>query len=232
MNGYLHSNCRSVQIPNRLSAGPEPSVCCIASKAYYTSTYKYHVLLEQDRNTSVLMSCSKHAIDTHLCWAQQIFLTDGASPAVRYMLNAIIRNDKDGILVPVPQYPLYSASIQLLGEQHIYCDRQAWQLSISTLYKNSYMWACLIYAVTLPVKANNIGLRLVSPALAFCSWNLSLRANVLPFLPATPKVINVITGSGDMWVFAPTKPLANYQIRNYRSHQDSGLQAGSCWGTT
>ncbi len=39
---------------------------------------------------------------------------------MRYMLNAIIRNDKDGILVPVPQYPLYSASIQLLGEQHIY----------------------------------------------------------------------------------------------------------------
>ena len=50
-----------------------------------------------------------------LCCLQQIFLTDGASPAVRYMLNAIIRNDKDGILVPVPQYPLYSASIQLLG---------------------------------------------------------------------------------------------------------------------
>ena len=47
---------------------------------------------------------------------QQLFLTDGASPAVRYMLNAIIRNDRDGILVPVPQYPLYSASIQLLGE--------------------------------------------------------------------------------------------------------------------
>lgn len=47
--------------------------------------------------------------------AQNIFLTDGASPAVRYLLNAIIRNDKDGILVPVPQYPLYSASIQLYG---------------------------------------------------------------------------------------------------------------------
>ena len=54
--------------------------------------------------------------NTELCLVQQIFLTDGASPAVRYMLNAIIRNDKDGILVPVPQYPLYSASIQLLGE--------------------------------------------------------------------------------------------------------------------
>lgn len=56
-----------------------------------------------------------------LRWVQQIFLTDGASPAVRYMLNAIIRNDKDGILVPVPQYPLYSASIQLLGEPNFTC---------------------------------------------------------------------------------------------------------------
>jgi glutamate--glyoxylate aminotransferase len=44
-----------------------------------------------------------------------IFLTDGASPAVRMCLNAILRNEDDGILVPIPQYPLYSASIQLLG---------------------------------------------------------------------------------------------------------------------
>ena len=35
--------------------------------------------------------------------------------AVRFILNAIIRDDRDGILVPVPQYPLYSASIQLYG---------------------------------------------------------------------------------------------------------------------
>jgi hypothetical protein len=47
---------------------------------------------------------------------QTIFLTDGASPAVRLCLNAILRNTNDGILVPIPQYPLYSASIQLLGE--------------------------------------------------------------------------------------------------------------------
>lgn len=47
---------------------------------------------------------------------QNIFLTDGASPAVRLALNAIIRDGNDGILVPIPQYPLYSASIQLYGE--------------------------------------------------------------------------------------------------------------------
>jgi glutamate--glyoxylate aminotransferase len=35
---------------------------------------------------------------------------------VRLALNAIIRDSNDGILVPIPQYPLYSASIQLYGE--------------------------------------------------------------------------------------------------------------------
>lgn len=48
--------------------------------------------------------------------AQHIFLTDGASVAVRMALNAMIRDSRDGILVPIPQYPLYSAAIQLYGE--------------------------------------------------------------------------------------------------------------------
>ena len=42
-------------------------------------------------------------------------MTDGASPAVRMCLQALIRDSRDAILVPIPQYPLYSASIQLLG---------------------------------------------------------------------------------------------------------------------
>lgn len=46
---------------------------------------------------------------------QSIFVTDGASVAVRLCLNAVIRNSNDGILVPIPQYPLYSASISLYG---------------------------------------------------------------------------------------------------------------------
>jgi glutamate--glyoxylate aminotransferase len=46
---------------------------------------------------------------------ENIFLTDGASVSVRYVLNAVIRDENDAILVPIPQYPLYSASIQLYG---------------------------------------------------------------------------------------------------------------------
>ncbi|KAG6764718.1 hypothetical protein POTOM_032201 [Populus tomentosa] len=44
-----------------------------------------------------------------------IFLTDGASKGVMQILNTIIRGESDGILVPVPQYPLYSAAISLFG---------------------------------------------------------------------------------------------------------------------
>jgi len=42
-----------------------------------------------------------------------IFLTDGASVGVRSCLNSMIRGPHDGVLVPIPQYPLYSASIAL-----------------------------------------------------------------------------------------------------------------------
>ncbi|KAL6190461.1 hypothetical protein ACLB2K_036858 [Fragaria x ananassa] len=44
-----------------------------------------------------------------------IYLTDGASKGVMQILNAIIRGAGDGVLVPVPQYPLYSAAISLFG---------------------------------------------------------------------------------------------------------------------
>jgi len=47
--------------------------------------------------------------------AEDIFLTDGASPAVQMVLKALIRGPRDAVLVPVPQYPLYSASIALYG---------------------------------------------------------------------------------------------------------------------
>eukprot|EP00811_Abedinium_folium_P030642 NODE_4921_length_1830_cov_15.742807.p1 GENE.NODE_4921_length_1830_cov_15.742807~~NODE_4921_length_1830_cov_15.742807.p1 ORF type:complete len:531 (-),score=164.10 NODE_4921_length_1830_cov_15.742807:236-1771(-) len=44
-----------------------------------------------------------------------IFLTDGASPSVQTVLRALIRDERDGIMLPIPQYPLYSASIALNG---------------------------------------------------------------------------------------------------------------------
>ena len=42
-----------------------------------------------------------------------IFLTDGASKGVQTALRILISGPGDGIMIPIPQYPLYSASITL-----------------------------------------------------------------------------------------------------------------------
>eukprot|EP00252_Welwitschia_mirabilis_P020719 TRINITY_DN512_c0_g1_i1.p1 TRINITY_DN512_c0_g1~~TRINITY_DN512_c0_g1_i1.p1 ORF type:complete len:481 (+),score=87.60 TRINITY_DN512_c0_g1_i1:357-1799(+) len=65
---------------------------------------------------------------------ERIFLTDGASKGVMQMLNTLIRNERDGILVPVPQYPLYSATISLYGGSLVpyYLEEEAnWGLDIN-----------------------------------------------------------------------------------------------------
>uniref|UniRef100_A0A2N9GH08 Aminotransferase class I/classII large domain-containing protein n=1 Tax=Fagus sylvatica TaxID=28930 RepID=A0A2N9GH08_FAGSY len=65
-----------------------------------------------------------------------IFLTDGASPVVHMMMQLLISSEKDGILCPIPQYPLYSASITLHGGamvsfkfEALYSEAQDWLYS-------------------------------------------------------------------------------------------------------
>ncbi|QHO41546.1 Glutamate--glyoxylate aminotransferase [Arachis hypogaea] len=65
-----------------------------------------------------------------------IYLTDGASKGVMQILQTIIGGQGDGILVPVPQYPLYSATIALLGGSLVpyYLEETAnWGLDINEL---------------------------------------------------------------------------------------------------
>lgn len=68
-----------------------------------------------------------------------IYLTDGASVAVRYVLNAAIRDENDAILVPIPQYPLYSASIQLYGGTllpYYLKEEKGWGMDIEGIRKS------------------------------------------------------------------------------------------------
>ncbi len=44
-----------------------------------------------------------------------VFLTDGASAGARMLLEMFIAGREDGIMVPIPQYPLYSATIRKCG---------------------------------------------------------------------------------------------------------------------
>jgi len=61
-----------------------------------------------------------------------IFLTDGASKGVQTILRLLISGPRDGILVPIPQYPLYSATITLYEGRMVpyYLDEaDGWKLS-------------------------------------------------------------------------------------------------------
>jgi len=46
---------------------------------------------------------------------ERIFLTSGASEGVKYVIDLLISQAHDGIMTPIPQYPLYSASIKKAG---------------------------------------------------------------------------------------------------------------------
>ena len=61
-----------------------------------------------------------------------IILTDGASKGVQSALLALLKGPHDGVMIPIPQYPLYSATIALYGGKQIgyYMDEEnGWQLS-------------------------------------------------------------------------------------------------------
>ena len=52
-------------------------------------------------------------------YPDRIYLTNGASEGVKLAFTALIRSTNDGVLVPIPQYPLYSALLSLYGSELI-----------------------------------------------------------------------------------------------------------------
>ena len=69
----------------------------------------------------------------------RIILTDGASKGVQAVLMALMKNPNDGFMIPIPQYPLYSATIELYGGKQIgyYLDEEnSWQLNEEVLTKS------------------------------------------------------------------------------------------------
>ncbi len=65
-----------------------------------------------------------------------IFLTDGASKGVQTILRLLLAGPRDGIMVPIPQYPLYSATITLYEGRMVpyYLDEaNGWKLSLTML---------------------------------------------------------------------------------------------------
>lgn len=65
-----------------------------------------------------------------------IFLTGGASAGVSLLINMFINNPKAGFLIPIPQYPLYTASLAQHNGQPIpyYLDESNdWSTSVASI---------------------------------------------------------------------------------------------------
>jgi aspartate/methionine/tyrosine aminotransferase len=61
-----------------------------------------------------------------------VILIDGASKGVQAAILALLKTPNDGFMIPIPQYPLYSATISLYGGKQIgyFLDEQnRWQLN-------------------------------------------------------------------------------------------------------
>ncbi len=67
---------------------------------------------------------------------EAIFLTDGASKGVQAALRILIGSPSDGIMIPIPQYPIYSATITLYEGRQVnyYMDEgNDWMLNQAML---------------------------------------------------------------------------------------------------
>lgn len=111
---------------------------------------------------------------------ENIFLTNGASAGISAVLNMLICGGKEsGIMVPVPEYPLYSASITLFGGQIVHyplVEEDNWSLDMQTVHL-TYAKACekgLKIAAFVVINPGNPTGNLLSPQIQrkiieFCS---------------------------------------------------------------
>ena len=66
----------------------------------------------------------------------RLVLTDGASKGVQSALTLILKGENDGVMIPIPQYPLYSATLALYGAKQVgyFLDEgNSWQLNEKVL---------------------------------------------------------------------------------------------------
>jgi aspartate/methionine/tyrosine aminotransferase len=77
-----------------------------------------------------------HERDGILVDPESVYLTDGASKGVQVALRILISGPQDGVMIPIPQYPLYSATITLYDGKQVgyYLDEgHDWKLSEAML---------------------------------------------------------------------------------------------------
>lgn len=68
-----------------------------------------------------------------------IFFTNGASNGIQMILQTLIASANTGVMIPIPQYPIYSATVDLLNAHKVgyYLDEdQGWALDVNELERS------------------------------------------------------------------------------------------------
>ncbi|KAH0476779.1 MAG: hypothetical protein KVP17_004518 [Porospora cf. gigantea B] len=76
-----------------------------------------------------------HARDGFACDTESVYLTNGASGGAVAILDMML-NKGDGCLVPIPQYPLYSATIERINGRFVgyeLVEEDEWRLDVDAL---------------------------------------------------------------------------------------------------
>ncbi|GAA5853087.1 hypothetical protein JCM8547_000197 [Rhodosporidiobolus lusitaniae] len=77
--------------------------------------------------------------DGHPASPSQIYLTAGASTGVSNLLQILISQPTDGVLIPIPQYPLYTAALALNSARpvpYFLQEQKEWGLDIEDVKRN------------------------------------------------------------------------------------------------
>ena len=85
------------------------SMGCIGTTGAYTDSRGLKYV--RDRICEFLKK-TEGGIETN---PEDIYLTDGASTGIKLFINLLISHHLHGIMIPIPQYPLYSAAIAQFG---------------------------------------------------------------------------------------------------------------------
>jgi alanine transaminase len=103
--------------------------------------YTYYKGLNIVRENVAKFISQRDGVDTA---KEDILLSNGASGGIKIVLQSLLEDSKDTILTPIPQYPLYSACIQLLGSTlagYYLNEDDNWSVDIDNLnsvYKQYY----------------------------------------------------------------------------------------------
>lgn len=68
-----------------------------------------------------------------------IYLTAGASAGVSNIMQVIVSSPKTGVLIPIPQYPLYTATLALLSAQacpYYLKEKEGWASSLEDIKRS------------------------------------------------------------------------------------------------